>query len=137
MKTVLASVGLALFFGVTNFATFKLIPIADDAFVKAGWVSPTITPDKPEEKTPPPICEPIDKIDDMMHSKGFYELVEMVNSNGLKESVWIGNRNVIITAKTPDEKKVCLITELDQATYNGHTIQKLYEQFKKAQGQEV
>jgi hypothetical protein len=81
-----------------------------------------------EEKTP---CGDPSSMEEVLHEKGYFHLLDMKNENGVTTQLWTGGRSMVITAEK--DKKICFVSSADEVTYNPVTLQKIIEVFKKTQ----
>lgn len=77
------------------------------------------------------LCDEPAKMEAVLSEKGYYHLLDMKNENGVVEQLWTGGRSMIITANK--DKKICLLSQADDVTYNPYTIEKIIEAYKKTQ----
>lgn len=77
------------------------------------------------------LCDEPSKMEAVLSEKGYYHLLDMKNENGVTEQLWTGGRSMVITANK--DKKICLLSQADDVTYNPYTIEKIIEAYKKSQ----
>jgi len=70
-------------------------------------------------------------MEEVLHQKGYFHLLDMKNENGVIEQLWTGGRSMVITAEK--DKRVCLVSTADDVTFNPVTLQKIIEVYKKTQ----
>lgn len=83
------------------------------------------------EETTKMLCDEPAKMESVLSEKGYYHLLDMKNENGVMEQLWTGGRSMVITANK--DKKICLMSQADEVTYNPYTLQKIIEVYKKTQ----
>lgn len=77
------------------------------------------------------LCDEPSKMEAILSEKGYYHLLDMKNENGVTQQLWTGGRSMVITATK--DKKICLLSQADEVTYNPYTLQKIIEVYKKTQ----
>lgn len=77
------------------------------------------------------LCDEPSKMESVLSEKGYYHLLDMKNENGVEQQLWTGGRSMVITATK--DKKICLLSQADEVTYNPYTLQKIIEAYKKTQ----
>lgn len=83
------------------------------------------------EETTKMLCDDPAKMEDVLSEKGYYHLLDMKNENGVEQQLWTGGRSMVITATK--DKKICLMSQADDVTYNPYTVEKIMEAYKKSQ----
>jgi hypothetical protein len=81
-------------------------------------------------------CWPSDQFSDFMTDKGYRPLLTMTDKNNLPTGLWLGGKNIVITAQKPksdkDEKDyTCFLTTTTNVTFNSDTIRSLSKALEK------
>jgi hypothetical protein len=77
------------------------------------------------------VCMTNEEAEKLMTDKGYDILLNMTNNDGVVESVWYGGKSIVITAAVPNEKKSCLLTTMNDVTYNPKAVEEIWETYKK------
>lgn len=99
-------------------------------FVFGYLISQMIVKANAEEATKL-LCDEPSKMENVLHEKGYFHLLDMTNDNGVTEQLWTGGRSMVITANK--DKKICLLSTANDVTFNPNTLEKIVEVWKKTQ----
>ena len=77
------------------------------------------------------LCDEPAKVEAVLREKGYYHLLDMKNENGVKQQLWAGGQDMVITADK--EKQICLVSNASDVAYNPYTLEKIMEVWKKNQ----
>src|SRR5512139_2678621 len=97
-------------------------------FVLVGVSACAETPSEKPEKL---LCDSPSKIEEGLHEKGYFHLLDMKNPNGVDEQLWAGGRDMVITVSKDD--KICLASTGSDVVYNPVTLNKILEIYNKSQ----
>jgi hypothetical protein len=107
----------------------KYIILAVSLFVGVAFAKEAPAPKK--EAPNDIVCLTNEEADKLMTDKGYDILLQMTNNDGVVESVWYGGKSILIVAAVPNEKKSCLLANMNNVTYNPKAIEEIWETYKK------
>lgn len=83
------------------------------------------------------MCGPNKTLEEAINKNGLYHLLDMTDvesGKNIVQSLWIGGKNMIITAQVPDKNDTtCIVYRAKDVTFNPHTITDIYQALQKSQ----
>ena len=93
--------------------------------VPVAWAT---VDNKSSDKKEELVCAKIENTEKIMNDKGFYNLLDMTNNNGVIETIWIAGQDIVITARDKDNS--CILAMMKNVTYNPDVLQGLIKAYE-------
>ena len=77
------------------------------------------------------VCTKNEELQKIMHDKGYEILLNMTNSDGVVQTLWVAGQSALITAAVPKQDNSCLLATMKDVTYAPFTIEGIWENYKK------
>ena len=84
-----------------------------------------------DEKKEDLICTKNEELQKILHDKGYEILLNMTNSDGVIQTLWVAGQSALITAAVPKQDNSCLLVTMKDVTYAPYTIESIWENYKK------